>query len=66
MVEGGFIDDESVLRGVDYVLVRLLSATGVTSLGLHVVVNFDVGVVDLLHKCHGAVIAPDLQHRSKL
>jgi len=62
VVEGGFIDDESVLRGVDYVLVRLLSAMGVTSLGLHVVVNFDVWVVDLLHECHGAVITPDLQH----
>jgi len=38
----------------------------VTPLRLLVVVDLDVRVVDLLHECHGAVLASDLQLRPEL
>lgn len=59
-VESGFIHDESVLRCVDNILVRFFPPMGMPSLSLLVVVNLNVWVVDLLHKCHGSIIAPDL------
>lgn len=48
-VKGGLIDDESVFRGVDKVLVGLLPAMCMASLRLLVVVDLDIGIVDLLH-----------------